>query len=233
MSRILHTLHPGLMACLLVEMLIKRGESIKKFIWVMCLVCVFGVGTAQAEEVKTGEYFAVKGGVDKYHDFETGLAIMGSWGSYLTDSWRVEAEVSYRSSSDSGSGIAPLLGSTTLEFTASNVGAMLNGVYELDIHPNLRPYVIGGVGGSLYLWELDFQTRYGGGSLDGSEFAFAYQGGGGLRYVINTAWALETEYRFFGTPDVELQVRQGSRTVTAAEIPNEHSSFLVGLSYQF
>ena len=71
-----------------------------------------------------------------------------------------------------------------------------------------------------------------GGSLDGSEFAFAYQGGG-LRYVINTAWDLEAEYRFFGTPDVELEVRHGSRTVTAAEIPNEHSSFLVGLSYQF
>lgn len=231
MSRILHTLCPGLMACLMVErlkMLIERGEWIKKFICVTCLVCVFGVGTAYAEEVKTRQYFTVKGGVDKYHDFGTGLAIMGSGGSYLTESWRVETEVSYRSSSDSGSGIVPLLGPTTLEFTARNVGAMLNGVYELDLHPNLRPYVIGGVGGSLYLWELDVQTRYGGGSLDGSEFAFAYQGGGGLRYVINAAWALEVEYRFFGTPDVELQVGQ-----VTEEVSNEHSSGLVGLSYQF
>lgn len=228
MSRILHTLCPGLMACLMGErlkMLIERGEWIKKFICVTCLVCVFGVGTAYAEEVKTRQYFTVKGGVDKYHDLEiekeevaieTGLAIMGSVGSYLTDDWRVETEVSYRSSSGSWSGT---------EVTGSNVGAMLNGVYELDLHPNLRPYVIGGVGGSVYLWE------YGG--LDGYEWAFAYQGGGGLRYVINAAWALEVEYRFFGTPDVEIQVRQGSRTVTAAEIPNEHSSFLVGLSYQF
>ena len=69
----------------------------------MCLVCVFGVGPAQAEEVKTRQYFTAKGGVDKYHDFETGLAIMGSWGSYLTDSWMVEAEVFYRSSSEFGS----------------------------------------------------------------------------------------------------------------------------------
>lgn len=231
MSRLLHTRRLGLSARGNVNF--KKGQWIKKFICVTCLVCVFGVGTAYAEEVKTRQYFTVKGGVDKYHDFETGLAIMGSWGSYLTESLRVETEVSYRTSSVSGSAYIPLLGLTSGEVTLSNVGAMLNGVYELDIHPNLRPYVIGGVGGSLYLWELDFQTRYGGGSLDGSEFAFAYQGGGGLRYVINAAWALEVEYRFFGTPDVGLQVRQGSRTVTAAEIPNEHSSFLVGLSYQF
>lgn len=218
MSRLLHPLCPGLMACLMVErlkMLIERGEWIKKFICVTCLVCVFGVGTAYAEEVKTRQYFTVKGGVDKYHDFETGLAIMGSGGSYLTDDWRVETEVSYRSSNGDYD---------FFEATARNVGAMLNGVYELDLHPNLRPYVIGGVGGSVYLWEAESR----GVSLDGSEFAFAYQGGGGLRYVINAAWALEVEYRFFGTPDVELQVGQ-----VTVEVSNEHSSGLVGLSYQF
>lgn len=215
MSRLLHARRLGLSARGNVNF--KKGQWIKKFICVTCLVCVFGVGTAYAEEVKTRQYFTVKGGVDKYHESkprlatETGLAIMGSVGSYLTDDWRVETEVSYRSSNGSY---------YFSEATASNVGAMLNGVYELDIHPNLRPYVIGGVGDSVYLWEWE--------GLDGYEWAFAYQGGGGLRYVINAAWALEVEYRFFGTPDVEVQVGR-----VTGEIPNEHSSGLVGLSYQF
>lgn len=195
----------------------------------MWLVCVIGVGTTQAEEAKTSNYlgyFTVKGGFDKYHDFEDGLAVMGSGGSYVTDNLRTEVEVSYRSSSASGSA-STVLGPTTGEVTLRNIGAMVNLLYELDLHPTLRPYVLGGVGGSLYLWEVDVQTRSVRGSADGSEFAFSYQGGGGVRYVINTAWALDVEYRFFGTPDVGLEGLPG------VEVTNEHSSFLVGLSRRY
>lgn len=163
-------------------------------------------------------------------DTETGAALLWSVGYDLRNGFKVESELSWRRNDldtatfpgalrfqSTGTNTAPADGSLT------NLAYLVNGVYEMNWSPRLRPFVLAGVGFSRVTGEV---TRVGSATfaVDDSETALAYQVGVGVNYPLTAALTMEVSYRFFGTPNV---------TFDDVEINNTHHTGLFGLTYAF
>ncbi len=140
-------------------------------------------------------------------DFHTGFGITEAVG-YSWGAFRLEGEVSYRENdlgdftvtSLSGPG-GTLVGSTgLLSFSGdiSALGFMANGWYDFDTGSRWVPFVGGGIG--IAIVNLNVESVLGVPvTYDESDTVFAYQGGAGLGYRVNSSSTISLSYRLFGT----------------------------------
>jgi len=167
-------------------------------------------------------------------------------GGYEIDQVTLEGEVSWRGNdvgkvSQSVTSIGtdyrfPSVTVTTLTSHgqgAINVGAvMANLYYSLETGTKLTPYLGGGLGDARVS-----QSRVGAagaaiGNLDGTAFAFAYQGIAGLSCALDRKISIKAEYRYFRTSDIQFDQNQPQSGSSNREIYRAQS-MLLGLTYRF
>jgi opacity protein-like surface antigen len=130
-------------------------------------------------------------------EYDTGFGITGAVG-YDFGPARLEGEVGYRANG------YDTVGASGQE--KANAGGdvtgwdfMLNGYFDLENTTPFTPYIGGGIGAAV----LDSSAINAGGinMSSGDDTVFAYQIIAGAAYTFADVWALQLEYRFFGTAD--------------------------------
>ncbi|MEM7661380.1 MAG: P44/Msp2 family outer membrane protein [Pseudomonadota bacterium] len=161
-------------------------------------------------------------------DFDTGFVLSGEGGFYSNSGWRMGLEVSYNeadvdSHTDVLLGDAPIgaldaaalagsavpLNITIADLVAdgqgeiSQVAVFANGYYDLYSGGALTPYVGAGLG--IAFVDVDFSPSAVE-IISENDTAFAYQFMGGLSYAVSQNFDVFTEYKFRGTPDVDVDI---------------------------
>ncbi|WP_096703994.1 OmpA family protein [Magnetospirillum sp. 15-1] len=117
--------------------------------------------------------------------------------------WRVEGELSYRSSDLDKVGGASGKGETTA------LAPMINGVYEFLPQSSWHPFVGLGIG-TAYV-DAGKAKKNGVDAYNGSDWQFAYQGFAGVGYDLNENVELKAQYRYFSTLDYETKSAAGTK----------------------
>ena len=165
-------------------------------------VSLFG-GASWLDEVKTDYDFT--GFAGTYHaDSETdvGFIIGGAVGTHLTEDLRVELEVAYSENDVDKIHYIDASGDGDDYDAHGKFGIltfMANLWYDIPLSEELKPYIGGGAGIAI----IDGDAGYSGNSsydpiFDGSEVAFAFQVGAGLRWQVWENVALDVGYRLRG-----------------------------------
>jgi opacity protein-like surface antigen len=162
------------------------------------------------------------GSADTGLDFDNGY-ILGIAGGYmLTPNVAVELEYAYRNADAEFKDFdGP---STTTESNAWMVNAIYN-FTPMGGSGAWQPYAGGGLGAAdLNVERID--------SLDGgdfdSDYNFAYQLIGGVKYNLPSGWSLAGEARFFGINDQDLE-----NDVLSFKSTYQTFDLLLGVSYSF
>ncbi|RAU20171.1 hypothetical protein CU669_19755 [Paramagnetospirillum kuznetsovii] len=152
---------------------------------------------------------------------DAGWLVQGEVG-YAFGPWRVEGEVSYRSS-----GISKV-GGATGSGDVSALATMVNGVYEFLPQSKWHPFVGLGIGGAY----LDDGTvkQSGANAYKGSDYQFAYQGFAGVGYDVTSNVELKGQYRYFSTLDYETKASANNAKLTSEY--HDHA-VLLGVVYKF
>lgn len=131
-------------------------------------------------------------------DFSTGYTLGIAGGYNITPSIGVELEYAFRNADADFKGGGP---SPTTESNAW----MVNGIYNFTptgMNGAWQPYVGAGLGAAdLNVGSID---GYDGGDFD-SDYNFAYQLIGGIKYNLPSGWTLNGEARFFGVNDQTIE----------------------------
>jgi OmpA-OmpF porin, OOP family len=130
-------------------------------------------------------------------EYDTGFGITGALG-YDFGPARIEGEVGYRSNGyDNVAASGQEKVNVGGDVTAWDF--MLNGYYDFENATAFTPYVGGGIGAAV----LDSSSINAGGIImpSGDDTVFAYQVIAGAAYTFADVWAVQLEYRFFGTAD--------------------------------
>lgn len=156
-------------------------------------------------------------GVSAKADYSTGWAAMGTVGYRLEAGPRFELEVAYRRNSVGSltNPSAPLTASTSAD--SYNLSGMANVLYDMRTPIGITPYIGAGIG----LAHVDADDL-------GSDTQFAYQFIGGASYEMTRNIDMFVDYRFFGTPNVELD-----DLGTRFRASNTHHTVMAGLRYSF
>ncbi len=135
-------------------------------------------------------------------DFNDGFILGTAKGIYLNDNLRVERESSWRNNSvasvNSGGIAFPLSG------RMNNFSTMVNVIRDFRTDYRLQPYVGLGLGASRQ--DGEFSVDGLGIDLDADDWALAYQGIVGLKYVKSCRVSLFAEYRYFGNTETDLDI---------------------------
>ena len=179
------------------------------------LLVLFAAGIAEGATSRL--YFAGYLGLDTFRSYkftETSVPTTGAinlrnspsfgaaLGLHLTDNVRVEAELSYRKPTGSSIGFDSVGPSSTgLGGNLRTVLMMINGYYDIPykIH-GVQPFLGAGIGMADvrgHLLDSSGTVAAQGGTSKG----LAWQGGGGLRYTLNSNVSLTGSYRYIGTTD--------------------------------
>lgn len=124
---------------------------------------------------------------------------VGGRAGFQWGAWRLEGEVSYRENDGRGvQMISPInrMGRGQ-DAERHSVSEMANVIYDLDFGLPISPHIGGGIGAAEVTRNL---TNIFGGTHD-TVTVFAYQGMAGLRYWLNTAVAVDLDYRYFATTE--------------------------------
>ena len=126
----------------------------------------------------------------------SGFILGGAIGTHLMEDIRVELEASYSESNvdslDFSSGTDPDPVDGKVEFLT----VLANIWYDVPLSDEIKPYIGGGAGVAIVdgdIAYIDGQTAF-----DSTEVAFAFQGGGGLRWAVSDHVTLDIGYRFKG-----------------------------------
>ena len=125
-------------------------------------------------------------------EYETGVGYVANaaLGKYITDSVRIEGEVSVRTVSVDAIQIDGELAALDGDGGINGVSFMGNAYLDLSAKSLLRPYIGAGLGAAIV----------GGESKD---TVLAYQGMAGLSYELSAKHAIGVEYRYFKTADLK------------------------------
>ena len=130
------------------------------------------------------------------YDADTGYAIGAALGKRLNDSWRAEAELTYRDNEIGDVGGVPVDGDVT------STALMFNGYYDFYTESDLEPYVGAGIGYA--------DVEVGGEGED----VFAYQFKAGVAKPVGTTGGkIGAELNYFATEDIEFS--DGTDTIDA------------------
>jgi OmpA-OmpF porin, OOP family len=133
--------------------------------------------------------------------FNNGPSFSGALGLRVTENIRIEGELSYRNA-----GIAHVnFANGNSVRSGSDIKTwllMLNAYYDFSFNwHNISPYLTAGIGVARHNVAIDPVTGLTPGA-SGSDTAFAYQAGTGLKYRVNPDMALTGGYRYLGTSDI-------------------------------
>ncbi len=95
---------------------------------------------------------------------------------------------------------------------------MVNGYYDVDTGSKWVPFIGAGIGWA----KVDLNTPAL--PLGDNDNVFAYQFMAGVTYVIDDRWAVDAQYRFFGTQDATIQ---------DADFSVNSNNLMVGVRYSF
>ncbi|MBI3444972.1 MAG: OmpA family protein [Magnetospirillum sp.] len=153
--------------------------------------------------------------------YDAGWLAQGEVG-YAFGPWRVEGELSYRSSGVSKVGSANGSGDT------SALAPMINGVYEFLPESKWHPFVGLGLGGAY----VDNGTvkQNGANAYSGSDWQFAYQGFAGVGYDLTNNVELKAQYRYFSTLDYDTKASSNNTKLTSEY--HDHT-IMIGMVYKF
>jgi opacity protein-like surface antigen len=175
-------------------------------------VCAIGLLAGTGPAAAEGTYFSLglggnwlRTGIDVPEDlgpvldfdFTTGLAASAAFGFILSPAFRVEAETRF------GNGF---LNTTIQNEGTSTSGSvkmftfMANGWYDFNPMGAWKPYVGGGLG----VAHAHSNIVDDDGTLNASQFLFAYQLGAGIGYALNQNVTLSLDYRFLGTTPLSM-----------------------------
>lgn len=160
-------------------------------------------------------------GIDSTLESERGFGGSIALGNAYDNNWRAEAELNYHRSGSKSIDSAAASGDT------SALGLMLNGYFDLPTNTAWTPYIGIGVGGALLSY--DNVSPVGASLIDDQDLEFAYQGIVGINYKLNAQANVFTDYRYFGTTDLNF------RTDSATDVDSEFGEhrFMVGLRWSF
>lgn len=162
--------------------------------------------------------------------FMAGLAL----GAYFNDWLRAEVELSgHWHDADGDVVTTPFTGTGTtadLDGDATAVFALANLWLDVPVGEAIRPYIGGGIG--LGRLEIDLDTTGGTSGIDDSDWAFAYQLGGGIAFGLSPNLGIDVGYRYKVINDAELEASAGGGTVDVETDYKSHN-VLVGLRLGF
>lgn len=154
-------------------------------------------------------------------EYDTGWLTQGQVG-YAFGPWRVEGELSYRSS-----GIDKVRGASGSGDTSA-LAPMVNGIYEFLPQSQWHPFVGLGIGAA-YL--DNGKVKQGATEVyKGSDWAFAYQAFAGVGYDLTKNVELKGQYRYFSTLDYDTKASANN-----AKLDSEYRDHgvLLGVTYKF
>lgn len=188
-----------------------------------CLITVLCfAGLAKAE----GPYVSFMGGAAILSDadntqagitltstFDTGLLISGAGGYGWSNGLRVEGEIGYRANDVDSLEVLSVSVPAGGDVTALSV--MVNVAYDFKAAPQLKPYVLAGLGfaavsADVSLPGLDI--------VDDDDQVFAWQVGGGVAFEVAPKVDIFADYRYFATSDPTFM------DVTGSDFDSEYSS---------
>jgi OmpA-OmpF porin, OOP family len=155
--------------------------------------------------------------------FAGGARIGYEWGP-----WRFEEEYAYRSNDLSGLSIggakaAGVTGSRQANAFMSNV------LYDINLGWPVTPHVGGGIGA---VDVIDRARAAGIGTVShGEDWEFGYQAIGGVRYAVTPNVALDLDYRYLATTDLNLRVPAAPATKYKSGYNNQ--TLMASLVYRF
>jgi outer membrane protein OmpA-like peptidoglycan-associated protein len=135
--------------------------------------------------------------------------------------WRVEGELSYRSSGIDKVGGVSGKGDTTV------VAPMVNAVYEFLPQSKWHPFV--GLGAGAGHVDAGKVKKAGADAYNGSDWQFAYQGFAGVGYDLTDNVELKAQYRYFSTLDYDTKSAAG----TKLDSEYRDHGVMVGFVYKF
>ncbi|MDO8605367.1 MAG: OmpW family outer membrane protein [Phaeospirillum sp.] len=152
---------------------------------------------------------------------DVGWMVQGQVG-YGFGQWKVEGELSYRSSGVDKVGGVTGSGDTTA------LAPMVNGIYEFLPQSQWHPFVGLGIGAALVdagSVKQNNVERY-----KGDDWQFAYQGFAGVGFDVTRNVELKAQYRYFATLDYETKAASNS-----AKLDSEYRdhALLFGATYKF
>lgn len=148
-------------------------------------------------------------------EFDEGYNLTGAVG-YDYGDLRSEIEITYRDNDlDSVTGLADASGEV------NSTAFMLNGYYDIPMGSVVTPYVGAGVGVA-HVNAEDF-TAGGASIADEDDTVFAYQAMAGVEMNVAPQVDLYTEYKYFGTDDVDLG--------GGSELENRNHTVMAGVKY--
>ncbi len=160
-------------------------------------------------------------------EFDQGFAFGGAVGLRFLDDFRAELEASYRQNdidrlfTASGGG------------DATSLALMANSYYDFpDLFGSrrtpVRPYLGGGIGVARVAWN---DVSVGATQItDDDEYIVAFQALAGVGIGVSDSVTLTVDYRFFATPDVELDRTSGS---SPFQMENLNHTVTVGFRVEF
>jgi len=153
-------------------------------------------------------------------EYDTGFGFAAALG-YDFGPARAEAEVGYRIHDYDKVGAS---GQEKVNAGGDVTGwdFMVNGYYDFENTTSFTPYIGGGIGAAI----LDSSGVNAGGinMSSGDDTVFAYQAIAGVAYIFAEVWAVQLEYRFFGTADP---------TYSGTDSEYMSHNFFIGIRYDF
>jgi opacity protein-like surface antigen len=139
---------------------------------------------------------------------DTGFGLNAAIGRYLDEVRviRLEAETVYENTDVNNISGVKAAG------TLSNVGLMLNLLYDIHTDSAWIPYLGGGLGYARV--NMDNVTAGGVQVLDGTDYVFAYQFKAGIAYQFNPSMAVTVGYRFYATDNPSFGGQPGGTVKT-------------------
>ncbi|OAN50217.1 hypothetical protein A6A04_02085 [Paramagnetospirillum marisnigri] len=152
---------------------------------------------------------------------DIGWLVQGQVG-YAFGQWRLEGELSYRSSGIDKVGGATGSGDTTA------LATMVNGAYYFMPQSSWHPFVGAGIGAAMV--DAGTVKQNNTSVYNGDDWQFAYQGFAGVAYDINKNLELKAQYRYFATLDYETKANANNTTLDSEY--RDHA-VLLGFTYKF
>lgn len=136
-------------------------------------------------------------------EYSNTTSFAGALGLRVSPAVRVEGEVSYRNADLS----SMTLNNGNVFDAGGNLRTylfMLNGYYDIDLEwEKITPFVTAGLGLAYHDGEIDDSSGFAT-DATGSDYGFAYQVGGGLKYRMDENLAFTGGYRYIGSSDIDL-----------------------------
>lgn len=198
-------------------------------------VSVFGGWSIADTDINFATTTAASDVIEAEAELEDGFMAGAALGAYFNDWIRAEIEVSgHWHDADGESVTSPLIPGTTttadLDGDADATFVLANLWLDVPVGDVIRPYIGGGVG----LGKLDVELDTTGGTnvIDDSDWAFAYQLGGGIAFGLSSNIGVDVGYRYKAINNAELEASAAGGTVDVETDYRSHN-VLVGLRIGF